>query len=328
MTGEGTLPPEVEVVDPALPGSDSTHASSADGEESPVEPEGATEPSPEAVAETAAAPRSRARRRARPVGPGEATPGAGLSGAGVGPDEPVPAGRPIGIRLARIHLRAGLLALARAELEALAGRGDLDDEALADLAEVRWRTGDLPGAGEAANAAIAHGSADVVALVIAAEAVAALGRPGEARRLAARALKVIDGPLDPVFAGMPRSSVWPQDPDGDASPGPRPGSPTAGAIAGTASVAAASAFAGGRGALAAGDEAGASVRLGIAIRLDPGFAEGVLAAVGERPSSPELALVAGDALRLLGREAEAMEAFDRARGHLVAAASAPSDDVL
>ena len=41
--------------------------------------------------------------------------------------------------------------------------------------------------------------------MIAAEAVAELGRPGEARRLAARALARIDGPLDPLFAGMPRS---------------------------------------------------------------------------------------------------------------------------
>ena len=46
---------------------------------------------------------------------------------------------------------------ARAELESLAGHGMLDDEALLDLAEVRWRTGDLAGAGEAANVLIEQG---------------------------------------------------------------------------------------------------------------------------------------------------------------------------
>jgi hypothetical protein len=58
----------------------------------------------------------------------------------------------------------------------------------------------------------------------------------------------------------------------------------------------------------------ASLRLGVAIRLEPGFAQGVLDAIGDRADEPALALVAGDALRLLGREAEALEAFDRARG--------------
>ena len=44
---------------------------------------------------------------------------------------------------------------------------------------------------------------DILGLVIAAEAQAALGRPGEARRLAGRALDAADGSLDPLFAGMP-----------------------------------------------------------------------------------------------------------------------------
>jgi hypothetical protein len=55
--------------------------------------------------------------------------------------------------------------------------------------------------------------------------------------------------------------------------------------------------------------------LGVALRLDPGFAEGVLDAVGPWERDPALALVAGDALRLLGREAEALVAFDLARDH-------------
>ena len=116
------------------------------------------------------------------------------------------------LRLARLHLRTGSLGLARAELEALAGGGPLDPEGLVDLAEARWRTGDLSGAGEAATIALANGSDSPTAIVIAVEAVAALGRPGEARRLAARAVEHSDLPVDAIFAGMPRSPIWPDDP--------------------------------------------------------------------------------------------------------------------
>ena len=223
----------------------------------------------------------------------------------------------------------GSLALARAELESLAGRGMLDEPALLDLAEVRWRTGDLAGAGEAANALLARDRDDPLALVIAAESVSALGRPGEARRLAARALEGIDGPLDPLFAGIPRSMVWPADAVEDPSPaGGDAGEPlarppvAAGAAAprtqaGTpASTGAAEAFAGGQAALGAGDTAQAAVRLSVAMRLEPGYARDVLAAVGGQKVDPALALVAGDALRLLGRESEALAAFDLARGHV------------
>lgn len=113
--------------------------------------------------------------------------------------------------LARAHLRLGSLALARAELEMLAAAGELDGPGRVDLAEVRWRTGDLVHAGEAATAAMATLGDEPVALVIAAEAAAAMGRPNEARRLATRAMECIGGPIDAVFAGMPRSAVWPAD---------------------------------------------------------------------------------------------------------------------
>ncbi len=125
----------------------------------------------------------------------------------------------------------------------MAGNGRLDDDGLLDLAEVRWRTGDLPGAGEASAAFLTSGRESVLALVIAAEATAALGRPGEARRLAGRALEAADGPLEPLFAGLPRSQIWPQDPAGPAEPagaffgdeGSRPaGRATAGAVGATA----------------------------------------------------------------------------------------------
>jgi len=244
-------------------------------------------------------------------------------------------GRPVALRLAGLHVRMGQLLLARSELEALAGRGALDETALLDLAEARWRTGDLAGAGEAAATLLAQGREEPLALLIAAESVAAQGRPGEARRLASRALAVAPLPLDAVFAGMPRNPIWPDDPapagdhaaatlDGSAAGGavwsghaarPRHASP-AGEPAGPASVAAAEAFAGGRAALAGGDTGPAALRLGVALRLDPEFAEAVLAAVGAWDRDPALALVAGDALRLLGREAEAHVAFDLAGGTL------------
>jgi len=132
-----------------------------------------------------------------------------------------PPSRQVDLRLAALHLRTGSFALARAELETMAGSGTLDDDGLLDLAEVRWRTGDLPGAGEAAAAFLTSGRESVLALVIAAEATAALGRPGEARRLAGRAMEAADGPLEPLFAGLSRSPIWPQDPADPAEPAGR-----------------------------------------------------------------------------------------------------------
>ncbi|MEP6638608.1 MAG: hypothetical protein ABJC39_04595 [Chloroflexota bacterium] len=121
--------------------------------------------------------------------------------------------RSIELVLAHAHLRLGSLALARTELETLAGLGKLDLGGLVDLAEVRWRTGDLAGAGEAAGVALRGDVEDPVALLIAAESAAALGRPSEARRLASRAMACASGSIDAIFAGMPRSAAWPADGD-------------------------------------------------------------------------------------------------------------------
>lgn len=112
-------------------------------------------------------------------------------------------------RLARIHVRTGLMALARAELETMAGAGALDTPALADLAEVRWRTGDLVGAGEAAFACLDAGGQDPVVLCIAAEAAFAAGRHGDARALVERVLTERAEELDDLFAGQPRCTLWP-----------------------------------------------------------------------------------------------------------------------
>ncbi|MFL5668024.1 MAG: hypothetical protein ACJ77U_01425 [Chloroflexota bacterium] len=124
-----------------------------------------------------------------------------------------PQARAIELVLAHLHLRLGSLALARVELETLAGIGGLDGQGLADLAEVRWRTGDLVGAGEAAAAALRAEDSrpDPIALIVAAEAASAVGRPGEARRFANRAMATAPRSIDELFAGMPRSGVWVAD---------------------------------------------------------------------------------------------------------------------
>ena len=109
---------------------------------------------------------------------------------------------------------------ARAHLETLAGANRLDRQGLLDLAESRWRTGDLAGAGEATVAYFEHGGGAALAYLIAAEATAATGRPSEAARFARRALEGLTLPLDAVFAGQPRSPIWPSDP---ADPGQQAG---------------------------------------------------------------------------------------------------------
>jgi hypothetical protein len=248
------------------------------------------------------------------------------------------------LTLARLHLRLGSFALARAELEAMAGQDALDDDGLDDLVEARWRTGDLTGAGEAAAVVLERGRSPVLALVVAAEASAARGRPSEARRLAARALEAAGGGIDDTFAGMPRASIWPADP---AAPPPAPTTlfhavepvvppPSGGAAApgGTDSgpgslrlwdmpgeplpdesglPTAEVELESGREALEAGDVARAATHLGLVLRLAPSLAPGVLDLVADR-SEPPLALVRGDAYRLVGQEIEARRAFaDAAR---------------
>lgn len=272
--------------------------------------------------------------------------------------EPLPPERSTAARLARLHLRTGALGLARAELETLAGTGPLVGEALVDLAEVRWRTGDLGGAGEAARAYLAGGGEAPVALAVAAEAAAALGRPGEARRLATRAIEASEEPLDRIFAGIPRSPVWPTDPHdpghpaaalfpaeaghrpgrsererGPKRPEPEPPTPATASGAGpslwddpNASAAPATATPGeildaAVHALAEGDRAGAALRLAVALRLDPALAPAVLDLASGGPGST-MDVVRGDALRAMGREAEARAAYERAAGALDLAADA------
>ena len=135
------------------------------------------------------------------------------------PVGPSPIDQPsLQIRLARIRLRTGSLFLARAELESLAAREQLDTAAHLDLAEARWRTGDLQGAGEAAAAYLADGGQEALGFVIAAEAFALANRLDDARQHAAYALERHLSELDPVFAGMPRPAPWPASAWSSAQP--------------------------------------------------------------------------------------------------------------
>jgi tetratricopeptide (TPR) repeat protein len=265
--------------------------------------------------------------------------------------------------LARMHLRLGSLALARAELETMAGQDSLDDEGVLDLAEARWRTGDLIGAGEAAEAVLADERNPVLALVVAAEAAAARGRPSEARRLAARALEAASGSIDATFAGMPRAPIWPADP---AAPPPAPTTlfhaapdpgapvrpartePDAGLLPAAPTVAGALRLwdlpgeplpevievpepdaelelAGER--LAAGDIDAAAIHLSLVLRLGPALAPAVLDLVAER-SERSLAMVRGDAYRLVGRELDARRAFAEAAREAATAPAAAIDESL
>ncbi|HSK53037.1 MAG TPA: hypothetical protein VLA44_09795 [Clostridia bacterium] len=249
--------------------------------------------------------------------------------AGAAPS-PADTERPLDLVLARLHLRLGSLALARAELEGMAGSGSLDDDGVVDLAEARLRTGVLPGAGEAAGVALAAGSTAIVAYVIAAEATSAAGRPGEARRLASRALELSDMAVSEVFAGMPRGPIWPAEPSAMAVMEPLfdlAGGPHVEPIqsAGLPPItgpglwedAAESidelpepgvALEAGRAALEAGDQQAAALHLSLALRLAPGLAPIVLQLL-ERGDGPELSLVRGDAHRIAGHERDARLAF-------------------
>jgi hypothetical protein len=114
-------------------------------------------------------------------------------------------------RLARLHLRGGLIALARAELEHMAGAGTLDREALVDLAEARWRSGDVDGAAEAAEAHLAAGGSEPIAHVVAAEALDRRGHMIDARGHSALVIERLGRGVERLFAGESRSTAWPSE---------------------------------------------------------------------------------------------------------------------
>jgi tetratricopeptide (TPR) repeat protein len=126
-----------------------------------------------------------------------------------------PAGRSAELRLAQLHLRAGNYALARVELEALAGLNELDAEGILDLAEVRLRTGYLAGAAVAAatwleDAPGASGPGAVLANVICAEASAARGDAEAAAAHVDKVAGIVDGSgLEALLAGIEPRAAWP-----------------------------------------------------------------------------------------------------------------------
>jgi hypothetical protein len=255
-------------------------------------------------------------------------------------------------RMAHLHLRTGLPALARVELETLAGRGQLSAPALADLAEARWRGGDLSGAAEAAQAHLDLGGDQVLAEVVVIEALASAGDHRDARRLVQRVLARADvdgATLDGVFAGHPRSSAWPGRRESDTAlaiaalttgaaaahapaVAPAAPAPAAPAVPGTRDGATAARpsddLAAAEAALGLGDALAAAGLLGVVLREEPALAamtlsvaERGLAATGPTgPAAAALQLVRGDALRLLGRTTEASAAFQGSRRALADAA--------
>ena len=250
--------------------------------------------------------------------------------------------------LARLHLRTGLLRLARVELEELAGEGRLDTDGILDLAEARWRTGDLRGAAEAAGAwldagvpalvtatgAGAEGRGRALAHAVIADGLTIRGRDDDAAAHVAAALDALatgsGGPtaaaLDALFAGIrPRADAWPSFGTGAADAGPaeavaadvhasRVFGPAADGVANDPIAAADE-------RLRAGDEVAAAVLLMLALRVAPSHAGEVLqradAALLEHPGAP-LLLARAEALRALGRHEEAGIAYAvadaRARG--------------
>jgi hypothetical protein len=129
-------------------------------------------------------------------------------------DQAAALGRSADARLARLHLRGGLLSLARAALEQMAGAGTLDRDAMADLAEVRWRSGDLEGAADAARAHQASSGAEPLPALIIAEDLARRGQEAEARSQAQAVFERVGGAMDVLFAMEPRGAIWPAEDDG------------------------------------------------------------------------------------------------------------------
>src|SRR5664280_2687182 len=211
-------------------------------------------------------------------------------------------------RLARIHLRTGSLTLACAELETLAGRNQLDTAGRLDLAEARWRTGDLHGAGEAASAYLAANGEEVLGFVIAAEAAAMANRVAEARSYVEQAMQRYLSDLEPVFAGMARKAMWSIFVASPAAasvpqaaavvPAPEPAAAIEPAVEQAPEVAS------GRSYLEGNDPLLAALHFGVALRLNKTRASVVIEAIGDRQDMP-LQMVRGEAVRLLGVASDA-----------------------
>ena len=245
-------------------------------------------------------------------------------------------------RLARLHLGTGLLRLARVELEELAGDGGLDADGILDLAEARWRTGDLRGAAEAAGAWLgagvgaagaaatrddldvdpaggdeAGGRARALAHALIADGLTVRGRHDDAAVHVAAALDALRAgssgsvatALDALFAGISsRADAWPSFGPGDAGPelagAAAVGVPITRVFTQSADSAVPDPIAAAGERLDAGDDAAAAVLLVLALRATPNRAEEVL----ERADT---ALAARPGAPLLLARAEALRTLGR-----------------
>jgi hypothetical protein len=258
-------------------------------------------------------------------------------------------------RLARLHLRTGLLRLARVELEQLAGEDALDEDGVLDLAEARWRTGDLRGAAAAAEAWLDAGAArgnatgdpndgdDAVpaarpgstsgrsaalAHALVADGLAARGRDEDAAVHVLASLDALadrpggsrDADLDALFAGItPRSNAWPAF---GSNGGVRrqveraPAGAPARPIAGRLTGhPRADPIAAAEERLRAGDDVAAAVLYLLALRTTPERAAQILEAVGG-------AIAARPGAALLLARAEALRALGRPEAAAIAYAGA------
>ncbi len=233
-------------------------------------------------------------------------------------------------------MRSGAYALARAELEALAGSDDLDRDGILDLAEVRWRSGDLAGASVAAAAWLEDGADEgaegALAHVIGAEAAAARGAHDvAAAHVAAAAPGLGDrATLDAILAGIAARADWPWEAATPPSPPAVVPEPPAGgcssppllaggtvptpAFALDAPVAPVAAQLARSGAALVGDAPErAVVLLALALRADRAAAEAVLAALDAVEPGPAhaaaFAFVRAEALRAAGRHEESRIAY-------------------
>ena len=118
-------------------------------------------------------------------------------------DDPV-----VRLRMARIHLRTGAFALARSEFEALQAGELLEVDGQLDLAEVRWRTGEIRGAGEAAQTYLSAGGSEPLGFIISAEYNAYDGRHAEAQRMVAEALDRSINSVEAFFGGIRPRADW------------------------------------------------------------------------------------------------------------------------
>jgi hypothetical protein len=96
----------------------------------------------------------------------------------------------------------------------MAGAGTLDRDAMADLAEVRWRSGDLEGAADAARAHEASGGSEPLAALIVAEDMVRAGADDEARNMAGSVHERVGDAIEILFAMEPRSEIWPAPDEG------------------------------------------------------------------------------------------------------------------